>query len=334
MTGGGPPAPGTVRLIGTDQQAEWKDVLAVLPHSYWHTWSACRAIEATIGGPVRLFSYTDDTGARAACPFAERRWHGEPDIYSPIGFSGFVCSSSVHGLADVWRAFASAQGYVCGYFALHPVLAHAGLHAPTVETNELLVLDLGAGVEGVARRADRSVRRAVRDWERQGRAYVTDRARLRDFARTHYGAFMARMGARPQTVWSAATLDLMLEDPSVLVVGAEDEEGVCALHSFASTTHGGETHLNISARDGRDATTALVWWGIGELARRGVPWLNLGGGVVRGDAIAQAKLKFRPRCVPLLTAREVYRPTRFAQLCEQAGVAPDQGGFFPPYRQG
>jgi hypothetical protein len=188
-------------------------------------------------------------------------------------------------------------------------------------------------VDAVARNVDRSVRRAVRDWQRDRHAYVTDRERLVQFALEQYEPFMHRMGAAAHAMWSRKTIEAMWDDPGLLVAGAEDEAGVCALYSFALGGEGAECHLNLSVCGGREATTALIWWGVEQLASRGVAWLHMGGGVSQGDAIAQAKLKFPPKVVPFRAAREVYRRERYDELCTQAGVAADAPGFFPPYRR-
>ena len=96
---------------------------------------------------------------------------------------------------------------------------------------------------------------------------------------------------------------------------------------------GVECHLNISVRDGRQYTTPMIWWGVRQSIARRLPWMNCGGGVSRNDAIARAKQKFRPDILPLLGAREVYRPDVYRRCCAEVGVDPGmREGFFPNYR--
>jgi hypothetical protein len=65
-----------------------------------------------------------------------------------------------------------------------------------------------------------------------------------------------------------------------------------------------------------------------------VPVLNLGGGVVPGDGIAEFKARFGTSRAPLSALAQVYQPDVFARLCADAGVDPDdRSGYFPPYRR-
>jgi hypothetical protein len=323
-----------LRAIGLHQPEEWRAALDGIPHGYWHTWAAHEAWFRGTGEPSSLFTYTDESGGRAACPFTTRTYLGRNDIYTPLGFAGFALSGTGPRVRSAWQAFAADSDFVCGYFALHPVWADmaANVHSGVRDSNELLLLDLRDGSEAVLARSDRSVRRGIRDWLLAGAPYVTDRAALCKFLQAQYEPFMRSMGASPRAIWPAATLAAMLEDPAVWIVGAADEDGICAAYSFATTPHSAECHLNVSVRDGRTATTALLWWGIEQLACSGVPWLCMGGGVAPGDSIARAKLKFRPEVHPLRSAREVYRFRDFEELCEAAGCTEAAARFFPPYR--
>jgi len=325
----------TRRLIGVADPEQWAQALQGLPHSYWHTWAALDALQKGTGHAAGLFSYVGADGEKAACAFARRSWHDWTDVYTPAGFGGLICTAPISRARHEWQAFAREQGFVCGYLALHPLWSDTAskLHEGIRQTNELLLLDLRQGPEALLARADRSVRRAVRNWRTAGSAYVTDRKLITEFVLQHYSTFMRGTGASPRAVWPDATLRAMCADPAVLMVGAADDDGLCAAYSFAFSPHAAECHLNVSVRDGKGATTALLWWGVEHLSRLGVPWLCMGGGVAPGDAIARAKLKFRPDVRPLLTAREVYLPVEFGLACRAASTTESTENFFPPYRR-
>jgi hypothetical protein len=203
-----------------------------------------------------------------------------------------------------------------------------------VETNDLFLLDLRRGPDVLLAGAHHSVRRALGNWRKADAHYVTDRAALRGFLIDNYAPFMESRNANPRAILTGETLRTLCEDANVLIVGARDELGICAVHTFACTPWCAESQINISVRAGRRFTTQLLWWAINELSRRQIPWLNLGGGVSRGDALARSKQeKFRPMRLPLLTAREVYRPDEYERLCRDALCAShDSPGYFPPYR--
>lgn len=322
-------------LIGIDQPDAWRRALHGLPHGYWHTWEACHAIALGTGLPIFLYSSEDTaTGARAACPFAERHWGESVDIFTPVGFSGFVGVGDAAMLRRQWLDFVAARGYVCGYFALHPMLANAALHSGLGATNTLYVLDLSGGAVAALERVDRDVRRVLRNWTRSGATLVIDRGELTQFLLENYAAFMASVGTNPAAIWFDASLRSMCEDEALLMVGAADAEGVCAAYTFGTTAFGADAHLNISIREGRRFITPMVGWGIETLAARRLPWLNLGGGLIPTDAVARAKHKFGPERAPLRVAREIYRADTYRQLCTEAGRDPDHpGGFFPGYRR-
>jgi hypothetical protein len=274
------------------------------------------------------------TGARAVCPFAERNWRGYVDIFTPVGFSGFARRGEITAqMRAAWADFVARRGYVCGYFALHPQLADQSLNHSLSSRNDLYVLDLTRGAQAVLANCDRSVKRAVRDWRQCGQELSTDRDELTRFVVANHAHFMRERQAAVGALWPAATLELMCRSENMMIAGVRDNSGVCAVHTFGLSPTGAECHLNIWVRGGRQFTTALLWWGIERLSEAGVPWLNMGGGVRAGDAIASSKEKFRPLRVPFVAAREIYRQHLYVQLCQEAGqCAPDSYGYFPAYR--
>jgi hypothetical protein len=325
----------TCELIEVGDAARWHAALDGIPHGYWHTHAACAALQAGMREPLRLV-HVRDGNTRAACPLAERGWHDSVDVYTPSGFAGFAVAGDARIVGEAWREFAAARGYVAGYFALHPLFGSVDAHRPQdlAETNELFVIDLHEGAEAALARADRSVRRALRS---SSGAQVSDFAReqLEEFIESHYTAFMRAAGAKRAATWSAATLRGLCGDPAVRLLGARDDEGLCAAYAFATTPYAAECLVNVPIRDGREATTALIAAGLSVLADAGVRFVHLGGGVSRGDAIAAAKLKFRPQRLPMLVAREVYDAERYRLLCAQAGDAgAARTGYFPAYRAG
>jgi hypothetical protein len=323
-----------LRLIGIDQPSAWRKALEGLPHGYWHTWEACNAVAVGTGLRVFLYSHEDVASAsRAVVPFAERNFGEYTDIFTPIGFSGFIGTGDLSLLRTCWRKFIVDRGYVCGYFALHPIHANAALHSDLTVSNLLYVLDLSDGATAALKRADPDVRRVLRKWTATGGQVVTDRDQICKFATEHYARFMTSVGANPAAIWSEACLKAMLADENVFLAGVSDCEGICGIYTFATTSWSADAHLSISIRDGRRFITPLIAWGIHAMADRGISSLNLGGGVRPGDAVARAKHKFGPDRFPLRAARETYRPDIYRHLCAVMGRDPEEPiDFFPKYR--
>lgn len=94
-------------LIAIDQEDEWHHALRDMPHGYWHSWRASRALQLTHGLPTFLYFCEDPSnGHRAACVFSERKWQSSTDIFNPAGFSGFVSNGPVRDLRSNWQQFA------------------------------------------------------------------------------------------------------------------------------------------------------------------------------------------------------------------------------------
>jgi hypothetical protein len=122
--------------------------------------------------------------------------------------------------------------------------------------------------------------------------------------------------------------------PDVLALGAATPQGQLeAVTVFGYTAFAGDFLFNVSAGSGRRWSSLLLWSGALELRARGVRYLNLGGGVRRGDGIAEYKRRFGGAALPLVAAKEVYRPDIYRRLCREAGVQPALTGYFPPYQR-
>ena len=118
------------------------------------------------------------------------------------------------------------------------------------------------------------------------------------------------------------------------LLGAMEAGRIIAVTVFAIQNTIADLLFNISLPEGRDATLHLSCGReLCALQTRGIPVLNMGGGVRQGDSIAQAKRHYGARVLPLRCLKQVYLPDRFAELCRGAGVDPsDRAGYFPPYR--
>ena len=323
------------RLIGVDEPVVWRAALSELTHAYWHRWEPCYAASLASGHPTFLYVCYDASGRiQAACPLSERSWHGTTDIFTPAGFSGFVLEGPSAGVSDHWRAFVRSRGYVCGYFALHPLLACRSLHHALHNRNDLFVVDLSAGADVVIAGSARQVRRSLADWRSSGREFEHDSHVLTAFIVEHYAEFMAGVRANPDALRSREGLETLCRDDQTMMAGVVDAHGVCAVLLVGTSPPCAEALINVSVREGRRFTRALTAWAIRELAGRGIQWFNLGGGVRRGDDVAEAKRRFRPAELPLWSAREVYRPKEYEAFCDEVEVGrQNHHDYFPEYRR-
>ena len=281
-----------------------------------------------------LYAFTDPvSGHAAAIPFAERHWQGTIDIYTPAGFSGFVSNGPTPGLMTDWESFASDRGYVCGYFALHPVVSVSALHKGLVSRNELFVVDLRRGFDESVESFDADTKRRLRKWKADGVRVVSDRAGLTAYLVENYQGFMKEMNASGGTIWPQSTLEAICSDTNVHLVGAADDQGICCASLFGLTPYCAEYLASVRSRDGKRLAPLLMESAVGHLCAQGVPWLNLGGGISPNDAVAKSKLRYGSLGKPFVAAREVYRHADYDRLVVASGPAAHvDGNYFPSYR--
>ncbi|MCO5977535.1 GNAT family N-acetyltransferase [Ideonella oryzae] len=325
----------TDRLIGTDEPAAWRAALEGVPHSFYASWDCCHAVARNTGRPTWLY-VGERASVRVVCPFSVRVHAGAVDWVTPTGFSGFASNGPWPGFASHWAAFARAQGAVCGYIAQHPAFGHPSLEGAVAGEETLYFLDLQGGLEGVLAHAGTDRRRDWRRWQEQGHRFVTDRTALTDFLQSQHRPFLDRMGAGRAAYWNEAALAALLAAPGAGLLGTAEPDGrLVAATLYGWTPWGAEGMIQAALPEGRAHTAALMLGGIQDLAGRGVPWLNLGGGVRPGDNVAAAKMRWRPRAQAFRRLKQVYDPERYAALCAVAGVsAAFTEGYFPAYYAG
>ncbi len=114
-----------------------------IPHAFAHTWESCRAMQATTGYETFLYCFRSPA-AVVMCPVATRPIGAHVDVVTPYGFSGFIGRGDHPGFAAEWKRFAVAQGWVCGYLVVNPILARPRDYDPAdvYRQQDLYVLDL------------------------------------------------------------------------------------------------------------------------------------------------------------------------------------------------
>jgi hypothetical protein len=320
-------------LIALAERDRWLEALRDVPHGPAHTWGICRAAALTSGLATFLFVFEDGDG-RAVCPVSERDFGGRTDVVTPYGFGGFAGTVPRERLAEGWAAFARSRGWVCGYLGLNPVFHDGGGFAPgeVHVHNRLYVMDLRGTDAELWARLSQNRRRQLRDWASVERGLVHDRGALTAFLLAEYPAFFARRGVGPASDFSAQTMAAFAGLDDVWMVGAAPGGDVESVAVFAHTPHAADYLFGVSVPGAEHHSAHLIWAGAQRLRRLGVPSLNLGGGVREGDRLAEFKRRFGAAQLPLRSLRQVYDAEAYAELCRRAGVSPDRGGWFPPYR--
>ena len=133
---------------------------------------------------------------------------------------------------------------------------------------------------------------------------------------------------------SEDSLRRLCESPMTLLVEAVRDGAIRSASLFAYTPYAGEYVFNASMPGEEAYSAPLIWAAVRELKAKGVPSLNLGGGIREGDGVEQFKERFGADRVPLMVVKGVFRPDVYRALCERAGVDPEMAGYSPAYRAG
>lgn len=323
-------------LIPLEQRDRWQAALADLPRGPAHSWEFTTAMRATSAVSTYLYRYVRDD-AVVVCPLAERAIGEYVDVTTPLGFNGFAGSRRHEQFAADWRAFATAQGWICGYVGLHPVFCDGG-GFPVEDMyvhNQLYLLDLRLPEAELIGRLSRNRRRQLHDWSAVREGLVVDRDALTAFLVATYADFFARRGGGPATRLAAETLTGIASMPNSLLVGAAGASGIDAVLVVAYTSHCADAVFSVSLPGGERHAAHLNWYAIERLRELGVPVFNMGGGLQPSDDIAEFKRRFGALEWPLRSIRQVYDADAYRRLCRDRGLDPEapRSGYFPAYRR-
>jgi hypothetical protein len=321
------------RAIPLDSPLEWKQALAGIRHSFFHTWEYCSAMFLTTGQPTFLYC-AETPEARVVCPFVERTFGDYVDIATPYGFSGFAGNGAIPDLTETWRRFAAERGYISGFISLHPLFAHADSeNSPFVyEMKTLYLLNLKNSIPDLFRKCSKTLRQELNKWQR-GVFVNTDREELTAFALNNYKEFFHSHKATAVYDLNPKTFEFLMGLENVVALGVGPRTGLEAVIMAGFTPYAAEAIFSFTIPGARGHGAGLVWKLAEALHKLEIPYLNLGGGRVPNDSLAFFKSRFGPEQLPLHVLKEVYAVDDYKELCLHAGVSPeDRGGYFPSYR--
>jgi hypothetical protein len=322
----------STRLLPLSAAADWEQALADVPHVFGHTWGSCQALALEgDGDPALLVAL--GRGMKVACPLIERPIEGRLDVATPYGFSGLTGTGAWPGFAREWQLLAEQRGYVAGYLAVNALFGDETYFDPETVTvaNETFVIDLRNGVDAAWERLSTNRRRQLREWRRED--YEVDGEGLAEFFVEQYPLAMERKDAAARHRFGPRTLAALCDLPNTFLVGARAGGEVGSVSLFGFTPHAGDFIFNAALPGCAHHSVALIWTAVHLLAEKGVPWLNLGGGMSPGDSLADFKARFGAAPLPMRAVKAVYDQAAYEDLCRRHGADPDdRESFFPVYR--
>ncbi|MEX0928902.1 MAG: hypothetical protein WDZ53_05810, partial [Balneolales bacterium] len=300
-----------------------------------HTWENGHAMNLTTGYPTYLYKFSQGA-TTIVCPLVERYCEGHCDIATPYGFSGFSGNDPVPAFQRYWKAFAQKRGYVCGYIGLNPLFENPSYLNKTevYSSNRLYMLNLNSPIATLFNNLHRDRRKQLRGYEKKAAHFTTDKALLRDFFVTGYPASVQQKKAAPAYHFSPETLNFLIDQDNVLMVGAINNGELEAAAMFAYTSHVAEALLLVLLPERRHLTMPILWYGLECLKLKNIPLLNMGGGIREGDSVAEFKQRLGGKEYKLHGLKQIYDQENYRGLCRIKNVShQDMNGYFPPYRK-
>jgi len=318
--------------IPLESPKEWRDALNGIKHTFGHTWENCYAMHLTTGLNTYLYYFEKDN-VRIVCPISERK-HGQyVDIVKPFGFSGFVGNGNCSEFSRYWKEFVMERKYVCGYLGINPIYGDSIYYDKDgiYQYDTIYVLDLTQTIEDLYANLPKNRKWMLKKWADISSRFVLEKSVLKDFFLETYIDFMRKKDASAFYFLSKETLAFLLDLDNIILVGAQISGQIVAVSVFNYTPDMGEYMFSISLPEGRNQSTALVWYGVNHLKSLLIPAINLGGG---GGGTADFKRRFGSKELPLRCSKQIYRPEIYETLCRQINADPiDKTGFFPAYRK-
>jgi hypothetical protein len=282
----------------------------------------------------------EGAGGRAVCPLVRRDAPGGSfDLATPLGFGGFAIVGDARGLATDWKQYWQGAGALAAYVQLSPwreasdwQALLSGFDGEPRPSRECWLWDLRPAPGDLLSGMHPNHRRFLQQWQEEGVAISDDAAELAPAFDRLYAAFLVDHGVGRDYRFPPNSLSALAGVPGALWLGARDAAGrIEAVVLILWQGARADLFLAASSPEGRRHSRGLYWEGAQRLRERGVHTLNLGGGVVDGDALAQFKRRFGARAQETLALRQVFDREGFARACALAGVADQASGRFPPW---
>jgi hypothetical protein len=191
---------------------------------------------------------------------------------------------------------------------------------------------IAEGDSGIRKRLREQIRRNERrGWEARVAPGPEVDASARSAFERAYAETMARTGATERYLFGSEYFDSLLRsEPSWLVLGARDGEGLAGAIAVASDGYlhyylGGTADEALGDSPMKNLFAAMIGLGV-EL---GLP-LSLGGGLTPGDSLDDFKRGFANGAAPFHTHELICDAVAYDELVNRSG--PAREGFFPAYR--
>jgi len=291
------------------------------------TWGHAAGLQAQ--GMTPELAVVEAHGALMVLPFHRRSFQGAVDIATLPGLSGALISLDSTAPLNLWRDFATSQGFVSGYIQLSPMNDRVVASPPDEikSNNALYIFDLMDW--DIDTSVGYKMRRNIKAGNRLGAEIETDPGLLCHQFQSLHGSHLARMGAMP--TFSGQALDRWFSEPGIVAFGARIMGKIVNIQMGRRKGLWADLHLAGSTPEGRDLQAWVIWKAIEWLREQGVRYFNIGGYGHEGDGLHWMKARFGAQEHPLRAVHQIYDQNIYQQLCGQRTPDP-LATYFPAYR--
>jgi hypothetical protein len=329
----------TARWIPLAERERWTAALEGATVGFAHRPEYSAVTAHANGHAAGLWAWEGPRG-RAVCPLLRRAAPGGGfDLATPLGFGGFAIDGDIAGLADDWKRYWHDAGALAAYVQLSPWRTTSGWQAllsgfdgQLRPSRECWMWDLRPEPGDLLSGMHPNHRRFLQQWRAEDVATCDDPAELEPAFDRLYAGFLAGHDVGRDYRFAPTSLAALVAAPGALWLGARGAAGsieAVVLFLFQGTR--ADLFLATSSPEGRRHSRGLYWEAARRLRERGVHTLNLGGGIVDGDALAQFKRRFGARSQDTLALRQVFDRDAFARACALARVDAGSDARFPPW---
>ena len=329
------------RTIELSSRKEWTTALYEIPSFPTHNWDYCHAMELNSGFRTRLHVFETCPKERCVIPLCERqKEQNKLDLVTPYGFGGFIGTQNLLTSPALKKAFFDyclSQGYVTAYIQQHPLFPlSTTIWGQHLETNhELYQLDLTNELNELWKNMSKGHKYALKKTMHDADCHVElDQGILKANFKKLYLETLERTRASAVYSFPEKSLDILLNSPNSLLLGIRDKKAVQAISLFLYTSVSGEYFLNATTEIGRNYSRHLIWLAIKKFKEMNIRSLNLGGGIKKGDSLADFKRRFGGYTLLAQTLKIIFFQQTFQDLCERyCGNDFSSAVYFPPYWQ-
>jgi hypothetical protein len=350
---------GTLRVLGTDDNAEWLAVLGrSQQHDFHHLPQYHRVAEHRGAGTAQLFVYCEDDATiafplllRPVDPAEPQGWQDATSVYGyggPVASADTPPSGMVRNFQFALADELARRGVIAAFSRLHPLIAQDEILAGLGESpasGETLSIDLTLSEEAQRAEYSRSCRTSLRKLRELGFSGLHDREKryLSEFVAI-YLETMRRSRAQSSYFFDEDYFNLLVRELAgvshlfvALKGGDVAAASLCTICDGIVQDHlGGTRNAFLKFSPDRLVVDTERLWAKG----MGAHVFHLGGGVgAQRDSVFRYKAGFSNRQHTFRTWRWIIRPEVYEEVSASTarwnvanGLRVVSTGYFPAYR--